>query len=332
MKYIVVLMFFLLFAGNIQAEKAEAYLIIVGGGKSYADAEKAKAAYLSFEELTSQVGHDIVLIASDTIEGLNPGFYIAYIGVCGEMQKAKLIADFANNYCKGTYIKKFFIDLTRQQIPVPTFKPKEAPFEGNNFSYMPSDYGLNCNDPLSDTFINSVSVYDELIVKNDKPCYSERIGSFDIFYFLAWNKTTKEVFYISELHFSRIPDLINGGDCNISSEEYSMGEMVYTKTTDECIHGLDITSQEISDFESYEYYMHFPSNTFGFREVLMYELSADGNFEYFLQNDYFKNKQTEEHTMYEYSSGVKLFFEGPNEWSNIMVEDGYIEYNTGGGA
>ena len=58
-----------------------AHLLILGGGKTEADAAKAKAAFTRHADVTPTPGYPKTL-KSDTIAGLKPGFHILVLGAC----------------------------------------------------------------------------------------------------------------------------------------------------------------------------------------------------------------------------------------------------------
>lgn len=78
------------------------YLIIVGGGKTKADAEayKKKLEQTMWYQSTYQKGLSTLLL-SDTVSGLNKGFHIAVAGMTEDKSYATLVQQLLLREMKG---------------------------------------------------------------------------------------------------------------------------------------------------------------------------------------------------------------------------------------
>jgi hypothetical protein len=81
-------------------------LIILGGGKTPAEAQAALERYkgVAHPGVTAAEGYP-KLLKSDELAGLNPGFHIAVLGICSEVERARALRDLANLSLPGVYLK-----------------------------------------------------------------------------------------------------------------------------------------------------------------------------------------------------------------------------------
>ncbi|TPN86930.1 hypothetical protein [Aquimarina algicola] len=98
----------------LRNEHQETNLIIIGGGKNKKEAEEIKNKYLAKVSMHSQIRGIPTIALSDTIQGLNPGFYITTIGCVNNNFKTQMILRYINQYLKGAYSRK--IKLNKNQF------------------------------------------------------------------------------------------------------------------------------------------------------------------------------------------------------------------------
>lgn len=105
MKFSVIL---LLLCTLLWAQTKSGYMIILGGGKDAAAAQKALIRYKQKSQLWANfepAGYPKEML-SDTVTGLNPGFHIAVAGVCEQEEMAKLFLEIITTDMGGVYIRK----------------------------------------------------------------------------------------------------------------------------------------------------------------------------------------------------------------------------------
>lgn len=195
--FLIIILSFLV--NSLISAPSDTYIMIIGGGKIYQDAVNAKIEYQTHKELNEQIITDVEIILSDTIIGLNPGFYIAIIGFCEYEYKARLITNFANKYQKGVYMKKVYLN---EYHKTPVFKPQEVPFKGIEFNLLLKKFKYVQHDmsKISEKYVHSSP--DKAIVKDDIIAFSRQIGLLDVKYYIAWIPEIKEVVFINQFQFS----------------------------------------------------------------------------------------------------------------------------------
>jgi hypothetical protein len=249
--------------GSIKAnDLTSAYMIIIGGGKTYEDALKAKAKYEENTELRNQIISKIDLILSDTVKGLNPGFYIAATGYCEREDLSEIVIKVIGKSMKGIYKRKVMLNEKVLSDNLISVKVQSAPFEGNFNKYK-----------------------DEEIIVKFEPSYIKRIGSFDVNYYLTWNKESGYIRYLSELDFTRVRVFENDTINCIQTEYNQYYPEIFSKT---CYYPNGIESVYSRDGYGSKESMLFPLNKFSFNEIMFYYLS-NGYFKELLENDFFND-------------------------------------------
>ncbi len=282
---ILILAFLLCFDTLKANDLNDVYIVIIGGGRTYEDALKAKINYENNIELKDQLISKVDLILTDTIEGLNPGFYISTIGYCEREELSDIIVRIANEYLEGVYKRKVLLDNNIILNNLIEVKVKSAPFEGISNKYRGG----------------------EIIVKNEHS-FTKRIGSFDVNFYLTWNRESGYIQHLSELDFTRIPASEDDTLYCYRSEYNSDYPDTYSKT---CYYPNEIESIYTQDGYGSKESMLFPLDKFSYREVLFYYL-GEGYFKELLENDYFND-----------STGI---FENP--YDDPLKEE-YKIYDTG---
>lgn len=91
---------------------ASFHVIILGGGKTPAEAQAALERYkdAAHEGVTPAEGYP-KLLKSDELAGLNPGFHIAVLGICSEVERARTLRDVANLALPGVYLKQVQVSV-----------------------------------------------------------------------------------------------------------------------------------------------------------------------------------------------------------------------------
>jgi hypothetical protein len=305
----VFLAFLFCFDSIIANDLTNAYIIIIGGGRTFDDAMKAKTDFENNRALRDQLISKVDLILSDTINGLNPNFYIATMGYCEEEDLSDIVLQIANKYMKGVYKRKVLLNKNIALNNLITVHVKSAPFEGFSNKY----HG------------------EEIIVKYE-PSLIKRIGSFDIRYFLTWNKESGYIQLLSELDFTRIR--INESDTiDCFRSEYNSD---YPDSyTNGCFYPDDIESVYTRDGYGSKESLFFPLSKFSYSEVLCYYLS-NGYFKELLINDFFNDSTgifnyTDDNPLKEeyeiYDTGVLRSGPGfPRPTEELKIEGAYIIY------
>lgn len=90
--------------------KTRSRIFIAGGAKTQAEAQKLERAMVVPNELKLSAGFP-KLVDSKTIEGLNPGFFVIVLGVCGDTTAAETghsngLAALVQRRLKGAYAKQ----------------------------------------------------------------------------------------------------------------------------------------------------------------------------------------------------------------------------------
>lgn len=213
---------------EIQAiAQTEAFIVIAGGGKTEVEAQSAYWLLDKNTGIENEIQFESALMLSDTIKGLNPGFYIVIMGFVLEEQKAKLMVKIANKHLKGVYMKKVYIsEALLKSTHRPVLKPVSNPFSTKELYYLNKGLTTIWNTPAQISTMN-IPFLSPVFVSTDKPAFTRRQGSFDAEYFLAWFPSTKTVAYISEFQFSEklgIEYLEQISECQEQRENYMMGE------------------------------------------------------------------------------------------------------------
>jgi hypothetical protein len=254
--------FLFCFDSIIANDLTDAYIIIIGGGKTYEDAINAKDNFENNTVLREQLISRTNLILSDSVDGLNPNYYIASIGYCEEEDLSDIVLQIANKYMKGVYKRKVKLDKNIVLNNLITVKVNAAPFQGKSNKYQ-----------------------GEAIIVKYEPSLIKRIGSFDINYFLIWNKESGYIQQLSELEFTNIS--INELDTmSCFRSQYNSNEP--DSYLIRCFYPNDIESVYTQDGYGSKESMLFPLTKFSYNEVLCYYLGK-GYFKELLENDYFND-------------------------------------------
>lgn len=326
MKKSTFLILFLFLSLSLFAENYETYIIIIGGGKAPKDAQLAKENYLKQPELTKQVDANLQIVFSDTILGLNPGFHIAIMGFCNNMDKAKLLTNFANKYLKGVYYKKVTLKTKEKS---PAFKSNQAPFSGKYYYLHLKAFKTLYNDLL---YSDKASINEETaVLVNNNIVYSEKMGMVNVNYYLGWVEKTKEVVFINQFQFSRL--FWGEGwefDCKEDEKEVEYGpEFKAIERNEECTYPNGVTSYSSSGYEWDTFSIHFPASKFTFEEVFNY-YAGSGCF-YFIFEDS-KLPESDDYCNYSYQMGKKVGMSCNNEEDYIEIIGDEIVCSGGGGA
>jgi hypothetical protein len=268
---LIFLAFLFCFENIIANNLVDAYIIIIGGGKTYEEAINTKDDFENYIVLREQIISRIDLILSDTVEGLNPNYYIAAIGYCEEEDLSDIVLQIANKYVKGVYKRKVKLDKSIILNNIIKVKVNSAPFQGET----------------------SKSQGEVIIVKYE-PSSIKRIGSFDFNYFLTWNKESGYVQQLSELDFTNIR--INELD-TISCFRSGYNSDYPDSYIKRCYYPDEIESLFTQDGYGSKELMFFPLRKFSYNQVLCYYLS-NGYFKELLENDYFNDSTG----MFDYSN------------------------------
>lgn len=163
---------------DIRSEDEETNLIILGGGKTKMDADKIKQKYESKSSaLYTEVIGVVTVSLSDTIAGLNKGFYIATIGCVNNNFKTRMIVRYTNTYLEGVYSRK--ITLKKSQYNTIGSEIDFQPRERDDLDLLPKLIN-NCNKETGDCSFENFSeicsretcVYESGIVKVEENFYS----------------------------------------------------------------------------------------------------------------------------------------------------------------
>ncbi|WPB76581.1 hypothetical protein KYC5002_47290 [Archangium violaceum] len=86
---------------------ASFHIIILGGGQTPAEAQAALEKYTrgAHPGVTPVEGYPR-LLESDEMAGLKPGFHIAVLGICPEVERARALRDLANLAMPGVYLRE----------------------------------------------------------------------------------------------------------------------------------------------------------------------------------------------------------------------------------
>ena len=104
------IVFFIVFSTTfIFSQNSETFIVIIGGGTKYSDAMAAKKKYLKIVDKQIQILSKVEIIKSDTVQGLNPGYYIAVLGYSADEYRADWICSIVNSNMTGVYKKKVFL-------------------------------------------------------------------------------------------------------------------------------------------------------------------------------------------------------------------------------
>lgn len=301
--------------GSISAvEKETSYLVILGGGKTLQDAETAWSKWESNTELVNKFNSNYDIVKSDSIEGLNPGFYILILGYSKGEKLANVAVKIANNYTKGVYIREV--------------KVLEEVYVGSTFS-------INSEKPMfsGERFMYK---YNQAIIDYNNVAYTERVGSFNVNYYLSWSSYSKEILHLSDLDFVRIvarddDELIN---CDRTEHEVYTQEgdpwNGFIESEETCYYESGITTVLGTGIESSWEQVTFPGNKYSYREVLFY-LLQDGHFSFLLEHDLGKGAHEFENEYIEVYDNRILITD--SHWEELLhIEDGNIVYASGGGA
>lgn len=101
-------------------------LVIIGGGKTIKDAEKLKEKYFTNQNFNSNIKGTPIISLSDTISGLNSGFYIVTIGCVSNEENVKSVVKKANSFYTGVYYRKVKLNSNQYKTLASkiTIKPK----------------------------------------------------------------------------------------------------------------------------------------------------------------------------------------------------------------
>lgn len=322
----------------------DSYLIIIGGGKTYTDAEVAKSRYVQHKELNQLIDTNVKIIKSDIVKGLNPGFYIAVLGSHTDRNYAELITNTANRYLNGIYMRKIEVKESSHYM-IPVLLSNELPFEAQRFYCLAgiNDYFLS--DKTDDgnrlrKVIRSTAYYDEVYVDTSTVSFVKKLGVLDVKYYLAWLPEKRLILYVSQFQFSNIPkDLQVDFDGNIEwnckgagKRLVMSGEFKPYEFNETCVYSNGIETTKLRGYEYDNYQVKYPTDTYSFEDVMNYHLGKG----------HFRNLETINYQIGEFShDGYEIKFlnnvlsiEGDDghSWESIVIKEGFIIYEEGGGA
>ncbi|MEL6649256.1 MAG: hypothetical protein AAFQ87_00480 [Bacteroidota bacterium] len=299
-------------------------LIIIGGGRSYADAQKAKQGYQAMPELDAQFAGPLSIIKSDSIEGLKPGFYIAILGYCQDPQKAESILKVCRQYLPGVYKRRVSHPVSKAI----RFRPQKAPFAGEMRYLLLEFFPEVQNGPTPDTRfrLSGYLTNTEVLVQTQDPVRQHQLGELTVNVYRAWHPKRHTYFYLSEYQFSRIFPLESLRTENCTEEKYNhdVGGFEYPHEERLCKYGdreIFYETDIESVFRSVTYYVY------SFREVLMYHIGR-GDFD--LVNAIEPSDVPGPDCIPKLSKN-KLEYECDFEFSGIKIKEGKVVYYDGAG-
>ncbi|GAB3328360.1 hypothetical protein GCM10027429_03240 [Marivirga atlantica] len=290
-----------------------AYLLVAGGGKTEKAGKEALQKCKNTFSSGKVIGNKPFLIKSDTVNGLNPGFYIAAIGISTTKELADLTVNYANEQTAGVYAKEVLLRPEIASDHIISLKANTAPFSGKTVRL---DNG-------------------SAVVKIKSPAFTKYKGSFKVHNYLAWIEKTGEITYLSDLDFTTV---------FASNKDTTKSCTVKTKTfesTDEymkmfngkkekhitCIFPNGVVSTEDTYVTGYSKSEKYPKNTFNYDEVLFYYLN-NGYFSEFLENDYSLGSYEEDGISYEMSENFIEIAEEPGYSESLSIKGDTIVYST----
>jgi len=307
----------------------ETHIIIIGGGKTPQEAATAKEKYRNTVELTKQIDTEVKIILSDTIKGLNKGFYIAIMGFCTDEYKAKVLTLFAGKYIKGVYYKKVVVE---KLIKSPTFTPEISPFEGSEYNFNIKHFKYIYNDINNTNLIYNKSKATTVIVSNAKPAYSQKEGLIDVKYYLAWLPDTKQVVYINMFQFTKLYSKDWESECNVDEKLENYGGFEAIHKIEECEYNNGVKEYSDNGYEWSSTRITFPLSAFSFDEVFNYFVGL-GYFSFVFEGKATENNKNEENECTQiFTPDKELKINCPHSDAGIEIEGNTIIFYSSAGA
>lgn len=334
---------FITYATFSQEKPFESSLIIIGGGTSPKDAEVAKNKYEQQTELNKLIETNIEIVLSDTIKGLNPGFYIAVIGAHTDKNFAQMAANIANRYLSGVYIRQIEEKRSSDFI-IPVLRPQDLPFEANRFYCLPGLNEFFLADKTDDgsrltKIIRHSGYYSDVYVDISKISFTRQIGSMEVRYYMGWLPEEKTVLYISQFQFSKIPEDLKVDlegkiewTCKGAGRRLSMGDFNPYEFNETCVYSNAIETSKIRGYEYDNYQVKYPMSQYSFEEVVNYHLGK-GHFNQLKEVNYqFGEYSYDGYEIRFFSDTISIEGDDGHSWESLMMKDGFIIYEEGGGA
>jgi hypothetical protein len=280
------------------------HLIIIGGGKSIEEAEQVKTDYLHDSTLTYLFGDRIQILLSDTIQGLNKGFYIATPGYCNYSKLANFAINLVNTTHSGIYKKE--ITLKENQINKLIVRDKTGALKGTKITYK--------DKPA-------------LIDITAHQLYLIRQGSFNVSYYLGWSSITNEILPISLLECNPILNSISTLEktCTETSEIYTDEDQAHLYQTNTelvyktCTYSNGIVIKSVNGRVDEEIY---PTTLYSFESLILHYMKA-GYFKGFLDRDYSSGEVIHGKDFdYEYTPNQNISLSEGNHYTETLYKKG----------
>lgn len=266
--------FFILLFAYSSANSKTTNIIIVGGGKTQADAIQAKSKFKNSNKAQNITKEEIVLMLSDTIEGLNPGFHIAVLGCCDDDAIAKLLVKCINAAYPGVYAKK-----------IPSFGKYKHEFSWIPFTCINVPTGWNKYTTHTKIYKTIKIRYDEFSLEEGLPIYvrnkvpatfSTMHGDLTIDYYFAW--VEQSIVLLNQFqYFNKNIPINNLCTPVVVDEVIDDNSTCYQPTwqrTERCDGPLGIYVETHSAHESSDQTTYYPGDSFNFEDLLSAYIAA----------------------------------------------------------
>jgi len=235
------------------------HLAILGGGTTREAADSVRAAYLADTVLFRQIPSTPSIVLSDSVRGLNPGFFIAVLGQCPDPIKIDILVKMVNAQHPGAYRKAIPLRSGFAMPPCPLVQPATSPFDMRQARHL----SLSRILPWQDTASSSVwkerfTTWDSvLIVRAPKPSFFRHEGIFTVRYDLAWIRKLPErateppvLAYVPEPAIFQSPVEPKGTPrCKETVRPYKLGPFDARNSVKRCTYPDGSTTFEESDWE-----------------------------------------------------------------------------------